>query len=131
MTAAHIPYDQSASAQKNDFDFRINADATVATAVLQDRVTLQHIITDAINITDRRFANIGFAGCTYVVIPFNTITLFSFASAAIQHLAFKVHVVSSFDSTRIECVSQTQFNYRRICEVNVYCHWIRFYTVQY
>jgi len=55
MSAAHVPYDQSAGAQKNDFDFRVDADATVATTVLQDRVTLQHnIITDAINIIDRR-----------------------------------------------------------------------------
>lgn len=59
MSAAHVPYDQSAGAQKNDFDFRVDADATVAAAVLQDRVTLQHIIyyTHAINIIiDRRFA---------------------------------------------------------------------------
>jgi len=43
MSAAHVPYDQSAGAQKNDFDFRVDADAAVATAVLQDRVTLQHV----------------------------------------------------------------------------------------
>lgn len=116
MSAAHVPYDQSAGAQKNDFDFRVDADATIATAVLQDRVTLWHnIITDAINIVDRRFASIAFAGCTHVVIPFNAITLFSFAPAAVQHLAFEIHVVSRFDSTRIECVAQTQLNYRRIC----------------
>jgi len=57
MPAAHVPYDQSAGAQKNDFDFRVDADAAVAAAVLQDRVTLQHniiiiIIADAINIVD-------------------------------------------------------------------------------
>lgn len=45
MSAAHVPYDQSAGAQKNDFDFRVDADATVATSVLQDRVTLQHNIS--------------------------------------------------------------------------------------
>jgi len=44
MSAAHVPYDQSAGAQKNDFDFRVDADATVAAAVLQDWMTLQHII---------------------------------------------------------------------------------------
>jgi len=117
MTAAHVPYDQSAGAQKNDFDFRVDADAAVAAAVLQDRVTLQHIVTDAINIID---GPIAFAGCTHVVIPFDAIALFSFAPAAIQHLAFEVHVVSRFDSTRIECVAQTQFNYGRICKFNGY-----------
>lgn len=49
------------------------------------------------------------------MIPFDAITLFSFAPAAVQHLAFEIHVVSRFDSARIECVAQTQFNYRRIC----------------
>jgi hypothetical protein len=56
MAASHVPYDQSASAQKNDFDFRVDADASVATAILQDWVALQYMITDAINIINRHFA---------------------------------------------------------------------------
>lgn len=56
MAASHVSYDQSAGAQKNDFDFRVDTDASVATAILQDWVTLQYIITDAINIIETRFA---------------------------------------------------------------------------
>lgn len=55
MAASHVPYDQSASAQKNDFDFRVDTDASVATAILQDWMTLQYIIRDAINNIEIRF----------------------------------------------------------------------------
>lgn len=53
---------------------------------------------------------------TYVVIPFNTVVFFAPITAAVQHLTFEIHVVSRFDSARIERVAQVQFHNRRVCK---------------
>lgn len=170
MTPTNFSQDQRAGTKQDDFDIRVNANATVATAVLWNRMVLRNEFIQNLYRYGRgnyrmelpqkclfkkkkkieyifqfffsrsnffmyffffffrnlemfswqRFCVVDTSDShstayhyTYVVVPFDTVMLLSFATA-VQYFAFEVHIVTRFYSTRIECAAQAQFHDWRI-----------------